>query len=935
MRIFKAASQCARSFVVASVCSVLMVGPHVNVAMAYQYPPSSSVMKSRIFIAPRSLNSVTSTGVIATSSSNLRIQKLTTVSAGVISVSPSGPTLLGYGSNFPSYLMTFQSTDTSNSQVAIPTAESMLTTQAYCANIASVSTPSTFITSGPLNVGSYLVSCAGPATVSVTDDSLQEIFLYTVQYPAISLVITPTGHTPTFGTATPTADGFTLLITNWDPYFTWTGTDSAGGQVNFSSGTIVVTGLAPGTSSTVTVTTTQTGYTTAGATSSAISSVTGAALNPTFGTPTPTADGFTVQISNYSANYTWAGTATASGSVAISGTGLVTVTGVAPGTSSTATITTTRTGYGGGSNTVSATSTTGAALNPTFGTPTPTADGFTVQISNYSANYSWAGTATASGSVAISDTGFVTVTGVAPGTSSTATITTTRTSYAGGSNTVSATSTTGAALNPTFGTPTPTADGFILQITNWDNAFIWDGTDSVSGAVTMISPSGLITVTGLPRSRSSIVTVTTTRTGYFPGSASAPAVITLSPLALTPPSAPTTYTVHFDIQGHGRPIADLTGVITAVLPSESADGYFTFSGWSTTRTGTPLSGSYTPSANSTLYALWADHTPVTPTPTPTPTETPQNPGGQVAEPIILPKTPVVKRAVPVKFSQRAVPFLSVALFTKFADITSHTKEVAIPHDAGAIIKLTAGVAQSLSNELQLVITKTGVKFTAVKGWTGRIAVPVVSTVNKKLVESFVGVEEDPASVVHPTFVLLDTHRAKVSWSASASQVLEYNLYLGSKLVCTTNHTSCVLSINSITNFVHNLQIESVGHQSTYSIKVLPTYLQNTLISAGNVHFDNNSQVLSSSEILNLDSVIVTLRELGVTQVTINGHADSAGGTNNQKLSIARARAVEIYMAKKLPQLKIAIHGFSSKVPISSNANSSGRSNNRRAEILVG
>ncbi len=851
MRIFKAASQCARSFVVASVCSVLMVGPHVNVAMAYQYPPSSSVMKSRIFIAPRSLNSVTSTGVIATSSSNLRIQKLTTVSAGVISVSPSGPTLLGYGSNFPSYLMTFQSTDTSNSQVAIPTAESMLTTQAYCANIASVSTPSTFITSGPLNVGSYLVSCAGPATVSVTDDSLQEIFLYTVQYPAISLVITPTGHTPTFGTATPTADGFTLLITNWDPYFTWTGTDSAGGQVNISSGTIVVTWLAPGTSSTVTVTTTQTGYTTAGATSSAISSV------------------------------------------------------------------------------------TGAALNPTFGTPTPTSDGFTVQISNYSANYYWAGTATASGSVAISDTGFVTVTGVAPGTSSTATITTTRTSYAGGSNTVSATSTTGAALNPTFGTPTPTADGFILQITNWDNAFIWDGTDSVIGAVTMISPSGLITVTGLPRSRSSIVTVTTTRTGYFPGSASAPAVITLSPLALTPPSAPTTYTVHFDIQGHGRPIADLTGVITAVLPSESADGYFTFSGWSTTRTGTPLSGSYTPSANSTLYALWADHTPVTPTPTPTPTETPQNPGGQVAEPIILPKTPVVKRAVPVKFSRRAVPFLSVALFTKFADITSHTKEVAIPHDAGAIIKLTAGVAQSLSNKLQLVITKTGVKFTAVKGWTGRIAVPVVSTVNKKLVEFFVGVEEDPASVVHPTFVLLDTHRAKVSWSASASQVLEYNLYLGSKLVCTTNHTSCVLSINSITNFVHNLQIESIGHQSTYSIKVLPTYLQNTLISAGNVHFDNNSQVLSSSEILNLDSVIVTLRELGVTQVTINGHADSAGGTNNQKLSIARARAVEIYMAKKLPQLKIAIHGFSSKVPISSNANSSGRSNNRRAEILIG
>ena len=114
------------------------------------------------------------------------------------------------------------------------------------------------------------------------------------------------------------------------------------------------------------------------------------ALTPTFGSTTATADGFTVQISNYNASYTWGGSATASGSVAISGLGLVTVTGVAPGTSSTATITTTRTGYTGGSATVSATSTTGAALTPTFGSTTATADGFTVQISNYDASYTWA-----------------------------------------------------------------------------------------------------------------------------------------------------------------------------------------------------------------------------------------------------------------------------------------------------------------------------------------------------------------------------------------------------------------------------------------------------------------------------------------------------------------------------------------------------------------
>jgi uncharacterized repeat protein (TIGR02543 family) len=81
-----------------------------------------------------------------------------------------------------------------------------------------------------------------------------------------------------------------------------------------------------------------------------------AALTPTFGTPTPTADGYTVSITNYSSDYTWAGTATASGIVSVSGTGLVTVTGVAAGTSSTATITSTRINYTGGSATVTGTS---------------------------------------------------------------------------------------------------------------------------------------------------------------------------------------------------------------------------------------------------------------------------------------------------------------------------------------------------------------------------------------------------------------------------------------------------------------------------------------------------------------------------------------------------------------------------------------------------
>ena len=170
----------------------------------------------------------------------------------------------------------------------------------------------------------------------------------------------------------------------------------------------------------------------------------------------------------------------------------------------------------------------GVANTPTFGTPTPTANGFTVLISNYDNNFTYGGTATAGGSVAISNTGLVRVTGVAANTSSTATITTTRTNYASGSAQVTATS-LNAANTPTFGTPTATNDGFTVQISNYDANFTYGGTATAGGSVA-ISNTGLVTVTGVAANTSSTATITTTRTNYVSGSAQ----VTATSLAATP-----------------------------------------------------------------------------------------------------------------------------------------------------------------------------------------------------------------------------------------------------------------------------------------------------------------------------------------------------------------------------------------------------------------
>ena len=252
------------------------------------------------------------------------------------------------------------------------------------------------------------------------------------------------------------------------------------------------------------------------------------------------------------------------------------------------------------------------------------------------------------------------------------------------------------------------------------------------------------------------------------------------------------------------------------------------------------------------------------------------------------------------------------------------------------MKLTPGVQTSLAGKLTLAITDTGIDVTAVDGWTGRVAFPVIATVDAKQVELFVGVEEDPTAATSSVFTLIDTSSTQVNWVASKSQVMLYNVYLGSKLACSTNKTSCSFPIDSINNFKSHLMIEAVGHQATLSTKVTPAYRASHIVTAGLVHFKTNSSVLSQDDKSNLDTLVSTFKQLGISVFLVNGHTDSTGPEAlNHALSAARANVVKAYISKLMPSASFNADALSSSFPVSSNKTADGRSDNRRAEIFVG
>ena len=101
-------------------------------------------------------------------------------------------------------------------------------------------------------------------------------------------------------------------------------------------------------------------------------------------------------------------------------------------------------------------------------------------------------------------------------------------------------------------------------------------------------------------------------------------------------------------------------------------------------------------------------------------------------------------------------------------------------------------------------------------------------------------------------------------------------------------------------------------------------------------FDTDSSTIKAGFNSTMDKVADVVLRYGKTTLTVVGHTDNVGSNDyNQKLSERRAHSVAQYLeSHRVNSMRLALAGKGEAQPIASNANESGRQQNRRVEIYV-
>ncbi|MFZ6045238.1 OmpA family protein [Pseudomonas sp. CR3202] len=109
-----------------------------------------------------------------------------------------------------------------------------------------------------------------------------------------------------------------------------------------------------------------------------------------------------------------------------------------------------------------------------------------------------------------------------------------------------------------------------------------------------------------------------------------------------------------------------------------------------------------------------------------------------------------------------------------------------------------------------------------------------------------------------------------------------------------------------------------------------------LIMPGNITFATNSANIASNFYSPLNNLATSFKQYDQNNIEVVGHTDSTGGHQyNVNLSQQRAQSVANYlMAQGVNGARVTSRGMGPDQPVASNANETGRSQNRRVEIKL-
>lgn len=255
----------------------------------------------------------------------------------------------------------------------------------------------------------------------------------------------------------------------------------------------------------------------------------------------------------------------------------------------------------------------------------------------------------------------------------------------------------------------------------------------------------------------------------------------------------------------------------------------------------------------------------------------------------------------------------------------------------APIRLIDPVIQSLQNKLTVEPRNGELVVTPQNGWTGKMSIPVVTVIDGKEQEIFVDVEVSPAKPDTGKHTLNTFQQSVISWNASISQVVKYEVTLNGNLVCEVQTTSCSVSTPVGPN--SQVKVIVVGNDETRSEESVKPYQPEKRVQALTVYFDENKYNITPQARKDLNRIARVLKREGFTDLKLFGHTDGQSGSRNAlNLSNQRATVVQNYLLRKLgvdaSKVTVAKTASGEKKPVASNRTASGQAKNRRTELWL-